>query len=154
MAPTEMSKLPEMMRMVAPAATSPSTDDCSRMLMMLRGLKKRSLMRPVKTPRPIVSSRMSTHWLAATKASVGAAPRALRGGPRTAGPPGGRSQSPVTPTNSFIRLCSVASAAATVATMRPWRMMAMRSLIESSSGRSDETMMTARPARSSSAMNP
>ena len=88
MAPTEMSKLPEMMRMVAPAATRPSTDDCSRMLMMLRGLKKRSLMRPVKRPRPIVSSRMSTHWLAATKASVVLRRVRSVAGPGTMGPPG------------------------------------------------------------------
>ena len=61
MAPTEMSKLPEMMRMVAPAATKPSTDDCSRMLMRLRGLKNRSLMRPVMSPRTSVSASSSTH---------------------------------------------------------------------------------------------
>ena len=85
MAPTEMSKLPEMMRMVAPAATSPSTEDCSRMLMRLRGLKKRSLMRPVKMPRPIVSSRMSTHWLAATKERTALRRVRSLAGPGTAG---------------------------------------------------------------------
>ena len=66
MAPTEMSKLPEMMRMVAPAATSPSTDVCSRMLNRLRGLKKRSFTRPVIRASTSVRASSSTHWFAAT----------------------------------------------------------------------------------------
>ncbi len=110
MAPTEMSKLPLMMRMVAPAATSPSTDVCSRMLNRLRGLKKRSLTRPVIRPSTSVSASSRTHWLAAMNMRACCAvsvPLPCPFAPAASG--AAYAVRLPTPRNSFIRLSSVAS---------------------------------------------
>src|SRR5208337_3121514 len=62
LAPTEMSKFPEIMRRVAPAATRPRTDTCSRMFSMLFKPKNRGLTRPVTTARAASTMRRKTHW--------------------------------------------------------------------------------------------
>src|SRR6516225_3275112 len=60
-APTEMSKFPEIMRSVAPEATRPSTDTCSKMFSMLFSPKNRGLMRPVATARATSTMRRKNH---------------------------------------------------------------------------------------------
>src|SRR5271157_5662899 len=62
LAPTEMSKFPEIMRRVAPAATRPRTDTCSRMFSILLRPKKRGLTSPVTTARAASTMRRKTHW--------------------------------------------------------------------------------------------
>ena len=61
LAPTEMSKLPEMMRMVAPEATTPRVEICSRMLTRLFIRKKRGLMPPVMPAMTIMTMRRRNH---------------------------------------------------------------------------------------------
>src|SRR5208337_3342199 len=60
-APTEMSKFPAIIRSVAPLATRPSTDTCSRMFSMLFSPKNRGLMRPVTTARATSTMRRKNH---------------------------------------------------------------------------------------------
>src|SRR5271167_2956367 len=68
LAPTEMSKLPEMMRMVAPEATTPRVEICSKMLTMLFTLKKRGFTTPVKAEVRSTTMRRRNHWLLTTPA--------------------------------------------------------------------------------------
>src|SRR5208283_2718087 len=60
-APTEMSKFPEIIRSVAPEATRPSTETCSRIFSMLFSPKKRGLMRPVTTARATSTMSRKNH---------------------------------------------------------------------------------------------
>src|SRR5271166_718952 len=60
-APTEMSKFPEIMSSVAPAATRPSTDTCSMIFSMLFSPKNRGLMRPVTTARATWTTSRKNH---------------------------------------------------------------------------------------------
>src|SRR5581483_9612932 len=65
-APTEMSKFPEMMRIVAPEATRPRTATSWKMLAMFSGCQKRLFTDPATTARTTVSSSRRIHWLLAT----------------------------------------------------------------------------------------
>src|ERR1035437_1350964 len=60
-APTEMSKFPAIISSVAPEATRPSTDTCSRMFSRLFSPKNRGLMRPVTTARATSTMRRKNH---------------------------------------------------------------------------------------------
>src|SRR5208337_2274764 len=61
-APTDMSKFPAIMSSVAPAATRPRTDTCSRMFSILLSPKNRGLMIPVTMARAASTKRRKTHW--------------------------------------------------------------------------------------------
>ena len=60
-APTEMSKFPAIISSVAPEATRPSTDTCSRMFSMLFSPKNRGLMTPVTTARATSTMSRKNH---------------------------------------------------------------------------------------------
>ena len=59
---TEMSKFPEMMRIVAPVATRPSTVICWNRLDRFAPDQKRELSAPVATAMTTVTTSSTTHW--------------------------------------------------------------------------------------------
>ena len=61
-APTEMSKLPDIMRMVAPEATTPRVEICSKMLTILFTRKKRGFIAPVTPAMITTTMRRRNHW--------------------------------------------------------------------------------------------